>query len=495
MRIRVVPTASGKHALQVVSKRYGVVKVHKHIGTYGNDSEKAILYQKAQDYLQKYSGQVSFTDYLTSPSLSDVIITQSRPLFAYALLSRCYDKLGFAKYPDSLIKDIIIARLYHPASKRELHEYIYESLGRSYALRTVYRHIKQSLKTGIKEQFQEALITFARQGLGDTLQLVFYDVTTLYFDSQVKTTLKDFGFSKDHHSADTQIVIGLVVNKQGFPLYFDVFSGKTFEGHTLVGVIENIQQLLQSPELIVVADAAMLSQDNIDQMIAKEIGFIVGARLANLPLRLIDQVHTQLHKQDNNIAVFSYRNQRLICQYSAKRAAKDRSDRIKQIERAKTAIDHPTGIIGRYRFVKKAKDLKFLINTKLIDKAEKLEGVKGYITNTNLETQMVIDRYHDLWHIENSFRITKSDLEARPIFHRLNETIKAHMVLVFAGLAISKYIEQSTGMSIKKVLQYSSRILTHTMINIKTGEKIDKETTIESPSLKQVIERLRAVGH
>jgi len=495
MRIRAVPTASGKHALQVVSKRTGVVRVHKHIGTYENDSEKAILYQKAQDYIQKYSGQVSFSDYLTRTSLSDVIITQSRPLFAYELLSRCYDKLGFARYPDSLIKDLVISRLYHPASKRGLHEYIYESLGRSYSLRTIYRHVKQSIKTGIKEQFQEALITFARQGLGDTLQLVFYDVTTLYFDSQVKTTLKDFGFSKDHHSADTQIVIGLVVNKQGFPLYFDVFSGKTFEGHTLVGVIENIQQLLQSPELIVVADAAMLSQDNVDQMIAKEIGFIVGARLANLPLRLIDQVHTQLNKQDNNIAVFSYRNQRLICQYSAKRAAKDRSDRIKQIERAKTVIDHPTGIIGRYRFVKKAKDLQYLINTKLIDKAEKLEGVKGYVTNTNLETQMVIDRYHDLWHIENSFRITKSDLEARPIFHRLNETIKAHMVLVFAGLAISKYIEQSTGMSIKKVLQHSSRILTHTMINTKTGEKIDKETTIENPSLKQVIERLRAVGH
>lgn len=495
MRIRVVPTASGKHALQVVSKRSGVVKVHKHIGTYGNDSEKAILYQKAQDYIQKYSGQVSFTDYLTSPSLSDVIITQSRPLFAYELLSRCYDKLGFARYPDSLIKDLVISRLYHPASKRGLHEYIYESLGRSYSLRTIYRHVKQSLKTGIKEQFQEALITFARQGLGDTLQLVFYDVTTLYFDSQVKTTLKDFGFSKDHHSANTQIVIGLVVNKQGFPLYFDVFSGKTFEGHTLVGVIENIQQLLQSPELIVVADAAMLSQGNIDQMTAKEIEFIVGARLANLPLHLIDQVHTQLNKQNNNIAVFNYRNQRLICQYSAKRAAKDRSDRIKQIERAKTVIDHPTGIMGRYRFVKKANNLKYLINTKLIDKAEKLEGVKGYITNTNLETQMVIDRYHDLWHIENSFRITKSDLEARPIFHRLDETIKAHLVLVFAGLAISKYIEQSTGMSIKKVLQHSSRILTHTMINTKTGEKINKETTIENPSLKQVIEHLRAVGH
>jgi hypothetical protein len=245
----------------------------------------------------------------------------------------------------------------------------------------------------------------------------------------------------------------------------------------------------------VVADAAMLSQENIDQLIAKEIKFIVGARLANLGVSLINKIQTQLNKQDNNIAVFTYRDQRLICQYSQKRAAKDRSDRIRQIERAKTVIASPTKITGRYRFVKKTKDVKYLVNTNLIDKAEKLEGIKGYITNTNLDMQTVIDRYHDLWHIENSFRITKSDLEARPIFHHLDETIQAHLVLVFAGLAVSKYIEQSTGMSIKKVLQFSSRILTHTMTNTKTGEQLDKETTIENPHLKQVIDRLRTVGH
>jgi transposase len=107
----------------------------------------------------------------------------------------------------------------------------------------------------------------------------------------------------------------------------------------------------------------------------------------------------------------------------------------------------------------------------------------------------VIDRYHDLWHIENSFRITKSDLKGRPIFHRLDETIKAHFVLVFAGLAISKYIEQSTGLSIKKVLQLCSGVLTHTITNTKTGETIDKETTIQNPYTKKIIEQLRAVGH
>lgn len=135
------------------------------------------------------------------------------------------------------------------------------------------------------------------------------------------------------------------------------------------------------------------------------------------------------------------------------------------------------------------------MNQDLITKAEKLEGIKGYLTNTKLSEQTIIDRYHDLWRIENSFRITKSDLEARPIFHRLDETIKAHLVIVFAGLAIAKYLEINMGMSIEKILHISSKVLTHTIVNTKTGEKAEIETTIEDSDLREIIEQLRALGH
>lgn len=135
----------------------------------------------------------------------------------------------------------------------------------------MYRHIRQALDKGVKDKFQKALINFAKDGLGDDLRLVFYDVTTLYFESNIKTSLKEFGFSKDHRPMDTQIVVGLVVNSQGFPLYFDVFSGKTFEGHTFIPVIKNIQQLLGTKELVVIADAAMVSKDNIEKLDAAQI--------------------------------------------------------------------------------------------------------------------------------------------------------------------------------------------------------------------------------
>lgn len=494
MRIRKVKTASGKYALQVVSKHSGKVTVHKHIGSYGNDVEKINLTNKAWDYIQKTTGQLSILDQLSKVNLSDIAITQNRSLFVYELLSRVYDKLGFLNYHDVLIKDLIIARICHPASKLKLQGALYESFGRFYGKRTMYRHLRQALQKGIQSTFQKALIDFVRNDLKDSLKLVFYDVTTLYFESAVKEGVRDFGFSKDHRPMDTQIVIGLVVNKDGFPLYFDVFQGNTFEGHTFLPIIRNIIKLLNNADLIVIADAAMISKDNIDKLISENIGFVVGARVANLSPKLIDSISSKLNRQDGKIITTTYQNQRLIAQYSTKRAAKDKSDRLKQVAKAKSVIANPSRATNRFRFVK-TDGQTISLNDDLVTKAEKLEGIKGYLTNTNLPEQTIIDRYHDLWRIENSFRLTKSDLEARPIFHRLDETIKAHLVIVFAGLAIAKYLEINLGMSIERILHVASQILTHTIVNTKTGETIETETTIGDSNLKQIIESLRVVGH
>lgn len=494
MRTRIVPTASGKKAVQVVSKHHGRLTVHKHIGTFQNPEEKFQLLRKAQSFIAETTSQLNLLDVLSTFRPSEIKITENRPLFLYQLLSSIYDKLGFGKCSDLLIKDLVIARLFAPASKRETREILSESFGRNWSLITIYRHLKTSLKAGLKMSFQKALIEFARDDLGDTLRLVFYDVTTLYFESAVKIGLKDFGFSKDHRPMDTQIVVGLVVNRDGFPLYFDVFQGNSFEGHTFVPVIKNILKLLGNTNLVVIADAAMISQDNIDKLSQANIGFVVGARISNLPANLINSISSKLNSQDGKVIVTTYRNQRLICEYSAKRAAKDKSDREKQIAKAKISISTPSRIISRFRFVKQDGAVLSL-NNDLVAKAERLEGIKGYLTNTKLPESTVIDRYHDLWRIENSFRITKSDLEARPIFHRLDETITAHLVIVFAGLAIAKYIEIKSSMSITKALKLSGKVLTQKVTNITTGEAAYVETTIEDPILKEKIDLLKSLGH
>ena len=291
-----------------------------------------------------------------------------------------------------------------------------------------------------------------------------------------------------------QIVIGLVINRDGFPLYFDVFNGHTFEGKTFLSVVEQVKTLLNTPHLIVVADAAMISRINIEELDKRDIGFIVGARLANLSNKLQTQISGEVSSVDLKTTTVTYLEHRLICQYSTSRAAKDRSDREKQIEKAKTIISSPSRISNRFRFVK-AINGKYKVNVTLIEKAKLLEGIKGYLTNTDLTETEVIERYHDLWKIEKDFRITKSDLEARPIFLQLDKTITAHLIIVFTGLAISRFLETETGMSIRHILKVAQKVLTHKITILKTGEVGFVETTVEDQTLCGQLKKLRILGH
>src|SRR3989344_4301022 len=298
MRVRIVPTFKEKHTVQVVSKYLGRLTGHKHLGTFTTEVEKQNLIKKAKEYIKVQTGQEELFSIPQNLRLKNVVITQSRPLFLYRLLCRIYNLFGFDKYDDSLIRDLIVARVYQPQSKRETKEVLSDLFGINYSLITIYRHLKKAIDRNLKDQFQKALINFAKAGLNDSLNLVFYDVTTLAFDSQAKAGLKDFGFSKDHRFQDVQIVVGLVVNRDGFPLYFDVFNGKTFEGKTFVTVVEKVKKILNNPDLVVIADAAMISRINVEEPDKKHVGFIVGARLANLPVHLQEQISSSVQGTD-----------------------------------------------------------------------------------------------------------------------------------------------------------------------------------------------------
>lgn len=496
MRIRTVKTSSGSFAIQVVSKRLGKLTIHKHIGSYKTDSEKSTLLLKAKVFIDTHDNIQTdlFEKQSIFSNLSDVKITQSQSLFLYRLLSRAYDTLGLNIFTDEVVRDLIVTRVYKPVSKRETIDILDDSFGKTYSLKTIYRHLRAAVDQGIKDQFQKALINFAKVGLKDSLHLVFYDVTTLAFDSHAKAGLKDFGYSKDHRFQDVQIVVGLVVNRDGFPLYFDVFNGKTFEGKTFISVVEKVKKLLNNPDLVVIADAAMISRINIEELDKRKVGFIVGARLANLPIKLQEQISGSVQGSDLKTTTVKYLGHRLICQYLTSRAAKDKSDREKQIEKAKIIISSPSRISSRFRFVQTVNG-KYEVNSTLIEKAKRLEGIKGYLTNTNLTESTVIERYHDLWRIEKAFRITKTDLEARPIFLQLDKTITCHLIIVLAGLAIVKYLEIKTNMSIKRILKIAGKVLTHKVTVIKTGETKFIETTIEDPELCGQLEKLRVLGH
>lgn len=495
MKIRIVKTPSGKFGVQVVTRSGKNFILHKQIGSAQTDEEKQLLISQAQKYIHVHDPQQNiFDDKGTFSTLEEIKITRSQPLFLYRLLRSVYNQLGLNVFDDPVIRDLIVARIYRPVSKMEIVDILEDSFGCRYSLKTVYRHLKKAIENNLQDRFQTALITFAKRSLNDSLRLVFYDVTTLAFDSQAKVGLKDFGFSKDHRFQDVQIIIGLVVNRDGFPLYFDIFKGSTFEGKTFVPVVEKIKKLLGSSHLTVIADAAMISRVNIEELHKKGIGFIVGARLGNVPKKLQEEISRGILGIDQKVTTVNYLNHRLVCQYVNSRAAKDRSDREKQIERAKAIISSPAKITGRFRFVETVNG-RYEVNNELIEKAKMLEGIKSYLTNTDLDEQTIIDRYHDLWQIEKSFRITKSDLEARPIFHQLDATIASHLIIVFAGLAISRYLEIKTGMSLRRILKITQKVLTHKVVIPKTGQSALIETKIEDPILCGQLEKLKSLEY
>lgn len=197
---------------------------------------------------------------------------------------------------------------------------------------------------------------------------------------------------------------------------------------------------------------------------------------------------------DQKTTTVGYLDHRLICQYLSSRAAKDRSDREKQIEKANRIISTPSQVSRRFRFVEETNG-RYGLNERLIEKSKMLEGIKGYLTNTDFDENTTIERYHELWKIEKAFRMTKSDLEARPIFHQLDETITAHLVVVFASLAVCRYLEIKSNMSIQRILKTAGKVLTHKVIFVESKKTEFIETTIEDQVLCGQLEKLKDLGH
>jgi len=294
-------------------------------------------------------------------------------------------------------------------------------------------------------------LSFVRDTFGDDLFFVLYDVTTLYFESFKADELRSHGFSKDDKSKQPQIVIGLLATKSGFPLAHEVFPGKTFEGKTMLPVLEKFAEKHGVEMPIVVADAAMLSKDNIKELGNRKMRYIVGGRLANASSSLIRTVSDTLDRQDGKIVRLTTKHGDMICSFSHQRFQKDKREMEKQIERAEKLITK-NELGRRAKFVTKGEG-KVVLNRELIAKTEALLGIKGYCTNIpeqNLSNDDVIACYHALWNVEHAFRMSKHDLQARPIFHRKDQAVRAHVLLCFVALMMGRYLEILTGMSLRK---------------------------------------------
>jgi len=498
IHLRKTKTGSGSTAVQAVRYIRRKMVMVKHFGSAQTPHALQLLLRDGEAWIAKQRMQLPLP--LTSePSLSSSVVdfdriafSNARHIFAHEVLMHAVKALGFARLLDSVLADLVIIRLLEPSSKLRAITLLRRYFDIVHGRRTVYNTLKTFAAR--KDAMERQLIACAMKSHALTLSLVFYDVTTLYFESfredEEEAGLHKTGFSKDNKPQQPQVVIGLLVTSQGFPLCYDIFKGNTFEGHTMLPVIERFQETHHVKTCTIVADAAMLSFENIEELRRKKLSYIVGARVANLSPKLISAVSMALNCTDDATIRIATKHGDLVCAFTKKRFQKDKHDMEKQIARAqKLVASRESG--RRAKFVQ-TKGASYILNTKLIAKTEKLLGIKGYVTNILPEAMSnyeIIAHYKNLWHVEQTFRMAKSDVEIRPIFHRTDDAIRAHVLLCVVALAVQKYLERITGWTLRRIRDAIMSVTDITLIDTVTGKSFTKRSIL-STETQSLMEKL-----
>ena len=491
-KIRQIKYASNSVSIQVYKIENRKRIIVRHIGTARNEQEKADLLSLGNDFIEKVSKQFNLFEndqsnsilYLNQTEFTGVYYT-----FLYELISKLTIIIGFDKIKHRLLLDMVILRMIEPASKLRSIELLNEYFGIKHRRQSYYQSVPQWLT--LKSKVESIALGYARKHYAFNFDLLFYDVTTLYFEAFEEDGLRKNGFSKDNKSRQPQILVALMVTKEGFPIAYEVFAGNTFEGHTIIPVVKNFIEKNNVKEFTVVADAAMISSDNIQALKENAINYIVGARLGNLPNELIAEINKNTSREDGKSIRIKTDNGYLICSYSSVRYRKDKYEMEKQIEKAKFIISNPSK--NRKLKFTKSTGQNIELNQKLIDKTEKILGIKGYYTNLEehiADNKTIIERYHELYKIEQAFRISKNDLQTRPIFHYKEEPIKLHLLICFMALVTAKHIELQTNTSIRKFIHECKKITDGRLRNKITG----KELRIRANLTPAISEFLRKLG-
>ncbi|MDZ7614116.1 MAG: IS1634 family transposase [Flavobacteriaceae bacterium] len=368
------------------------------------------------------------------------------------ILGKIFDDIGFNQIKNELFKDLVLYRLVYPKSKVKTTEYLYRFAQKTYTEDDVYRYMDKLYNTE-KELVQQISYDHTLKILPQGLQVVFYDVTTIYFETDYEDDLRKTGFSKEGKHQNPQIVLGLLVSEGGYPLAYDIFEGKQYEGHTMLPIINGFREKYNLKKLVVVADSGLLSKQNIDELIANHYEFILGARIKNENQKTKDKILV-LSLKNGESKIIKKGNLKLIITYSDDRAKKDKYNREKGLKRLEKNLK--TGKLtkssinnrGYNKFLEINGEIQIKINQEKINADQKWDGLKGYLTNSKLNKNKILDNYKQLWLIEKAFRIAKTDLKIRPVFHYKQRRIEAHICLNFVAYKVYKELERQ--LKIKK---------------------------------------------
>lgn len=470
MFIREKKNKSGKVSVQVIDKSSGRYRVVKTIGNSSEADTIKRMVQQGERWIQQQTGALQLDFFQKDALLEELLgsIRQVRIAGIELVLGRLFDDIGFNQIKDSLFRKLVMARLCYPASKLKTTEYLQHYENYSTDKDKIYRYLDK-LHNSQKRLVQKISYEHTLSVLNHSIQLVFYDVTTLYFEIEQEDELRKTGFSKDGKPGNPQLVLGLLVSQGGYPLAYEVFKGNKFEGHTMLPVLNLFRRKYRLKELVVVADAGLLWQKNITALEQNKYTYILGARLKNEPQAIKEQI-LKLSLQSGESAVIPKDEKtRLIVSYSQSRAKKDAHNRQKGIARLQKLLDSgkltKSGINnkGYNRFLAMEGGLAITLNKEKVQHDEQWDGLKGYLTNSTLSKEDVIENYGHLWQIEKAFRVAKTDIKIRPVYHQLSERIQAHICLCFVAYKVYKELERQlkekkAGISAQRAIEIAKTI-------------------------------------
>jgi hypothetical protein len=503
--VRTVKTTSGVTAVQIVYSSHRGSRDIEHLGSAHDDVELELLKAAARQRLAAGQGELDLGLEVTAPARrgaggGPLPITSSRMGHLLDSLERAYQVLGFADAAggDEVFAQLVLARIIEPVSKLDSPRVVEEAGAVAASYRTITRRLRAYAKDSWRQRISAACAAHARLG---PASLVLYDVSTLYFQTDAGDGFRESGFSKERR-LEPQVTIGLLTDQAGFPLMVSAFEGNKAETKTMLPVIEAFMAAHQLPDVTVVADAGMVSEANQKEIEAAGLSFILGMKIPQIP-HVVGQWRRENPGQDiPDGHVFTQpwpagpdggrRDQVIYYQYRHDRARRTLRGIDQQITKAEQAIAGKAPV-KRNRFIQLSGGTK-TINRDLEAKARALAGIKGYVTNlaacpdgTPVTAEFVIGSYRRLFEIERSFRMAKSDLQARPVYHRKRDSIEAHLTIVFAALAVSRWIEHRTGWSIRKFVKTARRYRT---IQIQAGSHTITAADPLPDDLRQALEAI-----
>lgn len=463
MFVRKKRNKSGVISVQIIDKSSGKYKLAKTIGSSSDPFEIERLVSKGEEFIKETAGlkEFDFNNYDAIYAQVLTSITSHKLVGIDLVLGKIFDEIGFNHIEDELFKDLVLYRLVYPKSKLKTTEYLYRFARKSYSEDEIYRYMDKLYNTQ-KELVQQISYEHTLKVLPQGIQVVFYDVTTIYFETDHEDDLRKTGFSKEGKHQNPQIVLGLLVSEGGYPLAYDIFEGKQYEGHTMLPIINGFREKYNLEKLVVVADSGLLSKANIDELMANKHEFILGARIKNEKQEIKDRV-LSLSLKNGESEIIEKDRLKLLVTYCDDRAKKDRYNRekgLKRLEKSlKTGKLTKSGINNRgyNKFLEMDGEVQVKINPVKIKEDEKWDGLKGYLTNSSLSKKQVLDNYKQLWLIEKAFRIAKTDLKIRPVYHYKQRRIEAHICLNFVAYKVYKELERQlkgkeTDLSPEKVI-------------------------------------------